>query len=322
MTKNGVLRRYFWRLRKWTRYATGRSLHNVPQGIGKAYRENQLRGYFNDLTGKTKWCGPLDSAGIPIVQTDSGRRFSFPITVFQKGLGHWDCYLLSAESSSDERDKFLAIADWAVRTLDQKGGWPCWDQLNRGTTTPYSSMAQGEGLSILARAYQLTYQESYRCAAFIAKDAMVNSRSGLGVARQTPEGLVLEEYPGSRMPAVLNGWVFSLMGLHDFELAFPGSATQALLEDCLSAFVATLPRYDTGYWSMYDLGGTIASPFYHRLHIVQLKTMARTFEKHEHTLMQFARCWETFETSKLKHTRALLLKIGQKLRDTENEEFS
>ena len=38
-----------------------------------------------------------------------------------------------------------------------------------------------------------------------------------------------------------------------------------------------LPRYDAGFWSLYDLSRQalkmVASPFYHKLHIVQLKVM-------------------------------------------------
>ena len=41
-------------------------------------------------------------------------------------------------------------------------------------------------------------------AARAAATAMVDPRSTLGVARRDSEGLWLEEYPGSAMPAVLN----------------------------------------------------------------------------------------------------------------------
>ena len=34
-----------------------------------------------------------------------------------------------------------------------------------------------------------------------------------------------------------------------------------------------LPKYDCGYWSMYHDLGMIASPFYHKLHIAQLRVM-------------------------------------------------
>lgn len=99
-----VFRRYKWRMKKWARYAAGRSLHHAPQGVGLAYQPGRLEGYFNDLTGKTRWSGACDVDGIPIVTTDRGNKFSFPITVFQKGLGHWDLWLLSGKSSSKDRD--------------------------------------------------------------------------------------------------------------------------------------------------------------------------------------------------------------------------
>ena len=43
--------------------------------------------------------------------------------------------------------------------------------------------------------------------------------------------------------------------------------------------VRNLDRYDLGFWSLYEQSGTrlpmVASPFYHQLHIVQLRIMHR-----------------------------------------------
>jgi hypothetical protein len=36
-----------------------------------------------------------------------------------------------------------------------------------------------------------------------------------------------------------------------------------------------LPRFDTGCWSRYSLGGALASPHYHAYHIVLLRRIAR-----------------------------------------------
>ena len=50
-------------------------------------------------------------------------------------------------------------------------------------------------------------------------------------------------------------------------------------EDSLATLKANLNVYDTGFWSLYEQSGTrlpmVASPFYHRLHIVQLRVMAK-----------------------------------------------
>jgi hypothetical protein len=322
MTSSDLMRRYVWRLRKWVRYATSNSQHHVPQGPGRVYRPGHLDGYFNDLTGKAQWQGLSDAQGVPIVQTDRGNKFSFPITVFQKGLAHWDLWLLSNREDMRERDKFLTIAEWGVRNMDANGGWRCWDKLGRGTSTPYSSMAQGEGISVLVRAHQETGEVRYRSAAFRARDAMVGEGASLGVACREAGGLILEEYPGSKMPAVLNGWIFSLMGLQDFQLAFPGERDAQSLEETLMTLANRLPDFDTGYWSQYDLGGRLASPFYHKLHIAQLQSLADTFPNQSAVFATTAKRWLAYQKSPVRNTRAVLVKIGQKLFDVENEEMA
>jgi hypothetical protein len=309
-------------MRKWARYATRNSQHHVPQGRGRIYRPHLLEGFFNDLTGKAHWQGLVDEHGVPIIQTDRGNRFSFPITVFQKGLAHWDLWLLSGRTNSCEREKFLIIAEWGVRNIDSNGGWKCWELFGRGTTCPYSSMAQGQGISVLSRAHLLTGDSRYRSAAFLARDEMLDPNSNLGVARREADDLILEEYPGSRMPAVLNGWMFSLMGVQDFQLAFPGERSGEPLEKSLSALANRLSDYDTGYWSQYDLQGRLASPFYHDLHIAQLQALADTFPEHGAVFARTAARWTAYRESPIHKYHAIAVKIRQKLVDIENEEMA
>ncbi|MBJ6126168.1 D-glucuronyl C5-epimerase family protein [Microvirga splendida] len=322
MERLDLARRYYFRLRKWARYAAGSSQHHVPQGRGRIYRPNQLEGYFNDLTGKSRWQGLCDNHGIPIVQTDRGNLFSFPITVFQKGLAHWDLWLLSGREDESERNRFLTIANWGADHIDDNGGWRCWDMLGRGAVSPYSSMAQGQGVSVLSRAYLATGDTRYRTPAYRARDEMADERSSIGVARYEADGLILEEYPTSKMPAVLNGWIFSLMGLKDFQLAFPNERSSQPLDATLTALSKRLPDYDTGYWSQYDLGGRLASPFYHDLHVAQLQALADTFPKHSAIFARTAHRWATYSASPMRKSHAVLVKIKQKLVDVDNEEMA
>lgn len=76
-----------------------------------------------------------------------------------------------------------------------------------------------------------------------------------------------------------------------------------------------LERYDTGYWSLYELSPTrlpmLASPFYHQLHIVQLQVMHTLTG--ESRFLDYARRWEGYERHPFKRRRALLQKILFKL---------
>ena len=79
-------------------------------------------------------------------------------------------------------------------------------------------------------------------------------------------------------------------------------ATQTLLRN--------LNRYDSGFWSLYEQSDTrlkmLASPFYHRLHIVQLRIMHRLTGQEE--FARYADLWENYTRSGAKRTRALCYK--------------
>ena len=74
-------------------------------------------------------------------------------------------------------------------------------------------------------------------------------------------------------------------------------------------------RYDTGYWSLYEQSGTrlkmLASPFYHQLHIVQLRVMARLTGENE--FAKVADRWESYTKHRTNRTRALIEKAVFKL---------
>jgi len=76
-----------------------------------------------------------------------------------------------------------------------------------------------------------------------------------------------------------------------------------------------LDRYDLGFWSLYEQSGTrlpmVASPFYHQLHIVQLRIMHRLTG--EDKFARVADRWESYGRSRSKRTRALCYKTAFKL---------
>ena len=79
----------------------------------------------------------------------------------------------------------------------------------------------------------------------------------------------------------LNGAVFALWGVRDVAETLDDPSVRQLHEDLLGGLVTTLPRFDLGTWSRYDLYPkppiNIASSFYHRLHISQLEALASLY---------------------------------------------
>lgn len=301
-------------LRRWGTMLLGRSYWHVPQGVGRLFAPGRLCGYYNDSTAKVRWNGPVDEAGLPLNEF-SGRQVHFPTTLFQKALGHWDLWLASGQKDEAHRTAFLNIARWAVETQDEQGGWPLWPLLGLRYASPYSAMTQGEGISVLVRAYLLTQDPVYLDAARRALGPMQKPLKDGGTCRVVPEGLILEEVPAEKYKAILNGWVFALFGLYDYLLIQGSSEVCQMLERSLSALVAHLPSYNAGYWSYYDLSGHLASPFYHRLHIAQLEALNLAFPEHARVFNRLREHFMHQETKFFYRIRAVVVKAYQKLRN-------
>ena len=86
------------------------------------------------------------------------------------------------------------------------------------------------------------------------------------------------------------------------------------LDASLEALIAYLPRYDAGYWSLYDTSGTVASPYYHRVHITQLRALELTFPKHSNAFRALRSRFEKQLSSSVCRIKAFVLKAIQKVK--------
>ena len=88
-----------------------------------------------------------------------------------------------------------------------------------------------------------------------------------------------------------------------------------LFESAVKTLRLNLDRYDLGFWSRYELSGTrlpmIASLFYHKLHITQLRIMHRITG--DEVFAKYADRWEKYASSPSKRTRAVCYKSAFKL---------
>lgn len=162
-------------LKHWGGMFLGKSYWHAPQGLGRQFIPGQLLGYYNDLSAKANWTGPVDSIGLPLNQESNGNFIYFPTTLLQKALGHWDRWLVSKQSDNLERTSFLNIAEWCLSTQDANGGWAIWPVLGLSYASPYSAMTQGEAVSVLVRAAITNQDKRYAEAARRAIGLMLNS---------------------------------------------------------------------------------------------------------------------------------------------------
>jgi heparosan-N-sulfate-glucuronate 5-epimerase len=305
-------------LRMASRYGemiAGSSYTHSHQGLGRHFVPGRLSGYYSDLSHKTEWPDAVDHAGLPLDQGPGGKHIYHPIVLLQKALGHWDRWLGSKRRSARHLASFLRIAGWALDSQDDNGGWEVWSLLGITGALPYSAMAQGEAMSVLVRAFSTTGDDAYLEGARRALAPMLLPIKEGGTSWLTSEGLILEEVPFVVPKTILNGWIFALYGLYDLAIADDSQEVQEALEATLSALLARLHTYDAGFWSFYDTSGTLASPFYHRLHIAQLEALELSYPEHAGRFRTLRETFEAQLASRPSMARAVAVKSYQKLRN-------
>jgi hypothetical protein len=175
----------------------------------------------------------------------------------------------------------------------------------------YSGLAQGQGISLLLRSHQETGDASYLEAAQRAFLSFTKSTSQGGVTFTDERGdLWIEEYIVAPPTHILNGFIWAMWGAHDYFLATGDAFARTVYEASVRTLLSNLPRYDLGFWSLYEFSGTwlpmLASPFYHQLHVMQLRVMH--FLTGEHLFLHYAERWESYRRSRSKRARALCYK--------------
>lgn len=299
-------------LRHWCSMFAGTSYYHQPQGMGRAFVADDLKGYFNDLTGKANWRGKLDKNGLPFNTLTNGKPVYFPVVLCQKALGHWDLWLLNQRE--EDRQQFLKIATWLQQTQDTMGGWDTWGPLGQPEQYRYSAMTQGEAVSTMVRAYVLTNDNIYAAACKRGIDLMRRPVLDGGVSCLEAEDVFLEEFPGATRDTVLNGWIFALFGIHDYLLRIKDDEAKAFYERTRASLVRCLRQFDSGFWSYYSSGTKrMASPFYHDLHLSQLQALRQVTT--DPSVRSTLDAWTSYRNNKYNQFRALLVKGVQKLKE-------
>ena len=295
-----------YNIKKWTRMLLGNSVLHVNQGVGKYFVKGEIKGYYNDLTEKvTRRPELLEEGRLPIFQLESGETIHFATDVFQTGLGAYDMFLETGE------DKYIKMfgrcVDWAVENQDSMGRW---DSLSKIIPDePFSAMIQGEGTSLLLRAYKHFGNQQYFDAAKKSVDFMLLPIAEGGTSLYDGEDLFLAEYP--KQPIVLNGWIFAMWGLYDLVLTDKDSRYAKLYNRTYKTMEKHLPRFSTSYWSKYCLGNRITSPFYHRLHIAQLTVLYELTGSE--VFNEYVLKWKKWEKNPVYKIRAFCKKSFQKI---------
>lgn len=278
--------------------------------------------YYMTFAQKADYAGSFDASGIPMLDYLGviGPQYN-PIAIAQYGLGNYNQWIAGGEES--RRQKFLKIADWLTDHLEENGGgYRVWMhhfdfEYRTALRAPwYSGLAQGQGISVLVRAYKETSEVKYLEAARAAFQCMLADVDVGGVIfRDEERHRWIEEYIVSPPTHILNGFFWAAWGVYDLALLTGDKLIWQVWLESIETLKANLHVYDTGYWSLYEQSGTrmkmMASPFYHRLHIVQLSVMAKLTG--DSVFQDYANRWAGYLESHINRGRALVYKSVFKL---------
>ena len=124
-------------------------------------------------------------------------------------------------------------------------------------------MGQGHAMSVLSRAFRESRDEKYLRAAVRALKLFTipTSQGGVVTSFMETSHVWYEEYPTKPSSFILNGFMYSLLGLYDLFATLPNESQYAadlqlskkLFDDGIVSLRAILPFFDTGSGSVYDL---------------------------------------------------------------------
>jgi hypothetical protein len=224
-----------------------------------------------------------------------GEYYYHPVVSAQCGLSAYSAYLNGDDAL---KDQVLAYADHLIELQDEHGAFhypfPFYyylikAELPAGWT---SGMAQGQALSLLARAYHLSSDARYLKAGNLAVAYMTTDVAEGGVMANLgalnpdwPDHAIFEEYVVDPPSYTLNGFIFALIGLYDWAKldGAQGHGSERALEYFdrgIKSLELILPYFDLEGVTAYDLGyithkaaRTHSAARYHGVHIAQLHAL-------------------------------------------------
>jgi heparosan-N-sulfate-glucuronate 5-epimerase len=295
--------------------------HEVPE-INPRTTSERLGPYYMLFREKADYAGHYDTNGIPMLDYRGAIGLQYnPIAIAQWGLANYNIFCETRYES--RRKNALKAADWLAANLEQnsQGLWVWnhhfdWEYRDTLKAPWYSGLAQGQGVSLLLRTCAEAPSQNYLEAARRAFVPLTKPiREGGVLFEDDEKNLWIEEYIVDPPTHILNGFIWALWGVFDFWLALTDSTARQVYERGVQTLFHNLVSYDTGYWSLYELSGTrlkmLASPFYHRLHITQLRVMANLAG--DRCFADFADRWQNYANRPANRVRALVEKSVFKL---------
>ena len=188
-------------------------------------------------------------------------------------------------------DQAKELADALVARGIPKDGRLLWSYpfpFGSGKPPWRSGMAQAVAAQALARVGQALDDQTLLDAAGEAYAAIPGR-----LVRALPEGPWIKLYSFDAAP-VLNAQLQSVISIGDYAQISGNTGAAGLAAQLQAAAETLLPRFDTGYWSLYSLNGKESPLGYHDYVVSLLKKLAGRSE--DTTWSDFAMRFESYET--------------------------
>lgn len=269
---------------------------------GKSYKQ-YLSGYrtFGDYLNygtqanirKSRRDVKFDADGIPLIKYKQGYYYN-PVAVAQYALSMYGKYL----QGEDTLKAFKAAVERLLVMQDKVGAFRYPFAFKYYLTGEVyqpgwvSGMAQGQALSVLARAYHLTKDRRYLKAGNAALQFLLTPVKNGGVMStleylhsSLKDYITFEEYIAKPSSYTLNGFMFTLLGLYDWwqinpkKIVGEHKVAKQYFYRGIDTLKHILPYYDIGGFTAYDLGHIIyrREPHigisYHNVHIYLLHAL-------------------------------------------------
>jgi hypothetical protein len=232
---------------------------------------------FSQLSRNTAWFrgnGPRPAGtdkrfkGSRIIfQYFSGTGWQFhPLSNFAKLNAVWT--VDTAPSRRAQRKYARELIHWGVK----RGNALTWEYYfdYEGSPAPWiSAISQGAAIQSLARvAYRMHNKSMMRSAKRGLKAFATPAPLGLKVERDG--GYHYLGYSGNTDLIILNMFLSSLHGIHDYAQNSDDKNGRRLFQKGVDAALVEAPKFDTGSWSKYSLSGEMTDRHYHDLTITFL----------------------------------------------------
>ena len=251
----------------------------------------------------------FDREGIPL-DVVGGRQHYHPVQISQFALGAHEHYIDTADATA--RASFLKIARWLSQSLVKRGNYSYWEYTVENPSHPgglgvpwVSAMAQGQGASVLVRAFRDTGDETYLRKAREAITPIFYDLSvgGVSVVRGS-DYIFPQEYPSDPPSNILNGAVAAFWGVRDYAQVSGDPEARRISDIIVRTFAGALETYDTGYWSLYCHWPYLAKPHYQRVHVSQLRALHRMTG--DDLFLKYANRFEAYYNRPLNRARYVL----------------